>query len=208
MPEKKEASIIKAIREMMQNGDTEEKIVATLQEMGVKPEQAKRLAMIGQADTLTVLQQDIGRVAKAQIENEIPALRKMVETELIQTKKDLKKSIKEELDDEMEAFGDRVKEDIKLVNEVNSSFGKKIGKVDEKIEEVKGEIKEMQMRRLGTKNEWISLVLVLGGIVFNVLAVIMFYLTFTAGTITLDSIILILVIALTGITMLFGSSII
>jgi len=44
--------------------------------------------------------------------------------------------------------------------------------------------------------------------VFNVLAVIMFYLTFTAGTITLDSIILILVIALTGITMLFGSSII
>jgi len=208
MPVKKEASIIKVIREMMQNGDTEEKIVSTLQEMGVKPEQAKRLVMVGQADTLTVLQQDIGRIAKSQIDNEIPALRKMVETELIRTKKDLKKSIKDELDDEMDAFADKVKEDIKLVNEVNSSFDKKIGKVDEKISEVKGEIKEMQMRRLGTKNEWISLVLVLGGIVFNVLAVIMFYLTFTAGTITLDSIILILVIALTGITMLFGSSII
>lgn len=203
---KKEASLIKVIREMMQAGEPNEKILKTLTEMGVKKEQAKRLIKVGQAGTLTVLQQDIGKIARSQIENEIPALRKMVEDQLIKAKKDLKKSVKGELDEELEVFRGQVNEDIKLVNEATSSIEGKIGKIDEKVEDVRGEIKEMQMRRLGTKNEWVSLILVLGGLAFNFSALYMFFITF--GSITLDSLILIAVIALTGITMLFGSSII
>lgn len=206
MDEKRQKSIIKVIREMMQAGESNEKILQTLTEMGVKPEQAKRLISVGQAGTLGVLQQDIGKIAKTKIENEIPALRKMVEDQLMQAKKDLKKSVKDELDEELEVFRGQVNEDIKLVNEVTSSLGEKIGKVDEKADDIRAELKEMQMRRLGTKNEWISLILVLGGLVFNFCALYMFFVTFSA--ITLDSLILIIVIALTGITMLFGSSII
>lgn len=206
MATKKEASIIKAIREMMKSGEPEEKIIKTLIEMGVKPEQAKRLVMVGQADTLAVLEQDIGRIAKSQIENQLPALRKFVEEHLRTAREELKKSVKGELEEELEVFRKQVNEDIKLVNEVSSSFESKLAKIDEKVEDVRGEVKEMQMRRLGTKNEWISLMLVLGGLVFNFCALYMFFIEF--ASITLDSLILILVIALTGITMLFGSSII
>jgi len=208
MASKKEASIISAIREMMKNGEPEEKILKTLVEMGVKPEQAKRLVMVGQADTLTILQSDIGRIAKSQIENEVPALKKMVENELIKSRKELKKSVKDELDEEMEVFRGHVNEDLKLVNEVTGSLEAKIGKMDEKVRDVKGEVKEMQMRRLGTKNEWLSLILVVGGLAFNAFAFIMLYFIFTSASVTLDSLIMTIVTALTGITMLFGSSII
>jgi len=206
MAVKKEASIISAIREMMKNGESEENILKTLVEMGIKPAQAKRLMMVGQADTLTILQEDIGRIAKIQIEQEMPMLRKMVEDQLIQTRKELKKSVKDDLDDELEVFRKQVNEDIKLVNEVSASFEGKLGKIDEKAEDIRSEVKEMQMRRLGTKNEWISLLLIGGGVAFNAVALVMFLMTFQA--ITLDALILIIVIALTGITMLFGSSII
>jgi len=206
MAAQKEASIISAIREMMKNGESEEKILKTLIEMGVKPQQAKRLIMVGQADTLSILQQDIGRIAKAQIENELPSLRKLVESELLKARKELKKNVKDELDEEMELFRKQVREDIKLVNDVTASLNEKIAKIDEKTEDTRAEVKEMQMRRLGTKNEWISLLLVGGGIAFNLSALVMFFYTFQA--ITLDSLVLIMVIALTGITMLFGSSII
>lgn len=206
MATQKEASIISAIQEMMKNGESEEKILKTLIEMGVKPQQAKRLIMVGQADTLTILQEDIGRIAKSQIENELPSLRKLVESELAKSRKELKKNVKEDLDEEVELFRKQVREDIKLVNDVTSSMEEKIAKIDEKTEDIRGELKEMQMRRLGTKNEWVSLILVGGGIAFNLSALVIFFYTFQA--ITLDSIILIIVIALTGITMLFGSSII
>ncbi len=206
MASKKEASIISAIREMMKNGESEDKILKTLTEMGIKHEQAKRLIMVGQADTLTILQEDIGRIARNQIENEIPALKKMVEEELRNAREELKKSVKGELGEEIELVQKQVKKDIQLVNDASTSYDNKLGKMDEKVNEVRGELKEMQMRRLGTKNEWISLMLVLGGIAFNISALYMFIVTFSA--ITLDSLILTAVIALTGITMLFGSSII
>ncbi|MEM0360142.1 MAG: hypothetical protein QXK06_02275 [Candidatus Diapherotrites archaeon] len=208
MVSKKEASIVNAIRTMMQSGEPEEKIIATLIEMGVKPDQAKRLVMVGQADTLTLIQEDIGRIARTQIENEIPALKKMVEDTLEKAQRELKKTVKEELDEELELFRRQVNEDLKLINEVNSSFEGKIAKVDEKTEEIKAEIKEMQMKRLGTKNEWISFMLMAGGVIFNVFAFYMVYIEFTSQSITLDSLILIMVMALTGITMLFGSTII
>ena len=208
MASKKEASIIGAIREMMKNGEPDEKILKTLVEMGVKPEQARRLIMIGQADTLTILQSDIGRIAKGQIENEMPALKRMVENELMKTRKELKKTVKDELDEEMEVFRGHMNEDLKLVNEVTGSLESKLGKIDEKVSDVRGEVKEMQMRRLGTKNEWLSLVLVVGGLAFNAFAFIMLYFIFTSASVTLDSLIMTIVTALTGITMLFGSSII
>jgi hypothetical protein len=208
MATKKEASIVSAIRKMMESGEPEEKIIDTLVQMGVKPDQAKRLVMVGQADTLSILQEDIGRIAKTQIENEMPALQKIVETHLETTAKELKKTVKDELDEELELFRRQVNEDLKLVNEVSSGFEGKIDKIDEKVEEVRGEVKEMQMRRLGTKNEWISLLLMAGGVIFNVFALYMVYMEFTSASITLDSLILIMVMALTGITMLFGSTII
>ena len=207
MPEK-EASIIKVIREMMQNGEPNEKIIKTLVEMGVMPAQAKRLVMIGQADTLTVLSQDIGKIAKSQIENELPALNREIETRLVEARKELRKSVKDELDEDLEGFRKHVDEDIKLVNQVSSNYESKIQKIDAKVEDVRSELKDMQMRRLGTKNEWISLMLLLGGMIFNAFALYVIYSTFASGAITLDALVLILVITLTGITMLFGSSII
>ena len=103
-PGKRQAGIIRAIQKMMATGEPEEKIIKTLVDMGVNREQAKRLVMVGQADTLTILQQDIGRIAQAQIENQLPELRKLLEPQLVSARGELKKILKDELDLDGTAF--------------------------------------------------------------------------------------------------------
>ena len=55
-------------------------------------------------------------------------------------------------------------------------------------------MKEMRMRRLGTKNEWVALMLVLGGIAFYITALYLLLIQFQ--NITMDLLILIITIAI------------
>ena len=202
----KETSIIKIIQQMMRTGESEDAIVKALIEMGIEESQARRLITVAQADTLALLQAEIGKIAREQIENEIPALQTYIDRALIQTKEELERKLKTDMRADINDLRDDVKKDVKLLHDVTENIDEKIEKLNEKINDLRSEVKEIQMRRLGTKNEWVSLLLVLGGIAFNVSALYLFFTEFQ--NITMDSLILIIVIALTGITMLFGSSII
>jgi len=202
----KETSVIKIIQQMMRTGESEDAIVKALIEMGIEESQARRLITVAQADTLALLQAEIGKIAREQIENEIPALQTYIDRTFIQTKEELERKLKADMRADINELRDDVKKDVKLLHDVTENMDEKIEKIEDKINDLRAEVKEIRMRRLGTKNEWVSLLLVLGGIAFNVSALYLFFTEFQ--NITMDSLILIIVIALTGITMLFGSSII
>ena len=201
----KEKSIIAIIQRMMRAGESEEAIIKSLIEMGIAEDQARRLLVIAQADTLALLQAEIGKIAREQIENEIPMLQTYIDKALIQVRDDLKSTLKADLRAEIKELREDLKRDVKLLHDVTDAMDEKMKSIEEKVSDLRAEVKEIQMRRLGTKNEWVSLMLVLGGISFCVSALYLFFTEFQ--NITMDSLILIIVIALTGITMLFGSSI-
>ena len=60
-------SIIKIIQTMVQNNEPEEKIIKTLQSLNVSKEQAKRLLLIAQADTFTLLQSEINKIVDKEV---------------------------------------------------------------------------------------------------------------------------------------------
>ncbi len=60
-------SIIDIIQRMVQEGQPQEKIIQTLHDLGVNDEQAKRLLMIAEADTFTLLKKEINSMVKEEI---------------------------------------------------------------------------------------------------------------------------------------------
>jgi len=61
----KEASIIQIIQDMVKNGESEEKIIKTLESLGVEADKAKRLLLLGQADTFALLRNEISKIIAA-----------------------------------------------------------------------------------------------------------------------------------------------
>jgi len=202
----KDANVVKVIQEMLRAGESEKAIVKALLEMGLSEAQAKRLLSLSQADTLALLQAEIGRIVREQMESEVPALQTYIEKALIQARSDLESKLKGDIRESLKEVKDDLKRDVKLLHDVNESTTGKIKSIEEKLSDLRLEVKEMRMRRLGTKNEWLSLIMVLGGISFYITALYLLLVQFQ--NITMDLLILIITIAITGTTMFFGSSII
>ena len=59
-----EASIISIIREMVQAGEPEENIIKSLKELGITEKDAKKLLLLGEADTFSLLQSEINKMVK------------------------------------------------------------------------------------------------------------------------------------------------
>jgi carboxylesterase type B len=114
-----QASIISVIREMVKSGESEEKILASLQELGVKPKDAKKLLLLGEADTFALLQNEINKMVKEYFDKEKPSL---------------EASIREEVKKEEQAMTDRVekralsafKEDQKFIENQATMFQARI----------------------------------------------------------------------------------
>ncbi len=56
---KTDTSIIEIIEKMVREGESEEKIVQTLKDLGIPQDKAKRLLLLGQADTFALLRGEI-----------------------------------------------------------------------------------------------------------------------------------------------------
>ncbi|MCD6478922.1 MAG: hypothetical protein J7L44_03490 [Candidatus Diapherotrites archaeon] len=202
----KEASVIRVIQEMLRAGESEEAIVKALLEMGLNENQARRLLAVSQADTLALLQAEIGKIVREQLQNEMPALQTYIDKSLIRIREDLESKLKGDIKSAISEAREDLRRDVKLLHDVSESAGEKIKSIEEKLADLRLEVKEMRMRRLGTKNEWVALMLVLGGIAFYITALYLLLIQFQ--NITMDLLILIITIAITGTTMFFGSSII
>lgn len=69
-----EASLVSVIREMVKAGESEENILNSLQQLGVSQRDAKKLLLLGEADTFALLQNEINKMVKEYFEKEKPAL--------------------------------------------------------------------------------------------------------------------------------------
>ncbi len=77
-----QASIVSIIREMVKSGESEENILASLKELGIKEKDAKKLLLLGEADTFALLQNEINKMVKEYFEKEKPAFEKHIREEI------------------------------------------------------------------------------------------------------------------------------
>ena len=95
-----EKSIIKIIQKMVQENESEEKIVSTLQSMGVSKEQSNRLLLIAQADTFTLLSSEIDKIVSEKVDEKQKQIEKdtkeMLERELTEKKREIASEVEKE----------------------------------------------------------------------------------------------------------------
>ena len=213
-----EASIIQIIQDMVKEGESEEKIISTLKELGVESDKAKRLLLLGQADTFALLRSEISKIISTDMEKEIPKLMQKIEEEARKKEKELRTSLEKISDEQKNIFAQTVK---KTEKQLATEFGEKVTTAIEVSEKVRNalnelgtqvyqsqkDLEEMKAKGIGTRNRLISILLVLLGIGFSLSALYLFFVTFQTA-ITVDTIIITVIMALIGVTMLFVSTII
>ena len=103
-PETDESSIIKIIQRMVSDGESEEKIVQTLRDLGVDEDKAKRLLLLGQADTFALLRSEISKIVKEDLDKQKPEMKKFISSEAEKAGGQVRRNVWEELKKDAENY--------------------------------------------------------------------------------------------------------
>lgn len=210
--EQKESSIIQIIQDMVKEGESEEKIIQTLQSLGVEPEKAKRLLLLGQADTFALLRNEISKIVSTDMDNEKPKIIKYLQDQSEVVSKDMKKKVSSEVMKDLEdyeknitgqskTFQQQMGENIRAVTDLTDRTKNALNELGLRINTIEKDMEEMKVKGVGSRNKFISLGLIALGLIFCLSALYMFFTNSQA--MTMDSIIVTVIMALIGITLLF-----
>jgi len=73
-----EKSIIEIIEKMVKEGRPEKEIIKELKSLGIKEEQARKLLLLGEADTFALLKNEIRKIVKEDMKKEEEIFRKLI----------------------------------------------------------------------------------------------------------------------------------
>jgi hypothetical protein len=182
-------SIIQIIQTMVQNNEPEETIIKTLESLNVSREQAKRLLLIAQADTFTLLQSEINKIVDREVTKKQNEIEKRANIFVNNLLKDQQKNVENNLEKEFlkhklklatdqENFQKNVNETISKIAKLNEDVfldskenKKMINTIQRDLTETK--LKGIKLRRSITRNLLlvfgiINLLLALGIVVVNI----------------------------------------
>lgn len=119
--------IIKLIIDMIEKGQPEDAIVSTLTELGIKPEEARKLLMFAEKDVYSLLLSDINSVVKEQVGAQQEAINRAIadtvrtysEEQIGQVRADLDKRFatqKSAAEQRLKEFGDSFKQDERRID--------------------------------------------------------------------------------------------
>ena len=215
----REASIIEIIQEMVANGENEEKILSTLQDLGVSPEKAKRLLLVGQADTFALLRSEISKIVKSDIELEKPRFTKYLEETVKRSSQGVRERIEKavmsdlqkyekDITGQSKTFQEQIHDTVSKMASLSERVRNQLNALGAQVDTVQKDMDEMKVKGVGMRNKFISILFIILGLGFCGWAGYMSYAYFEliSTGITIDAIIMMLAVGLIGITMLFVAS--
>jgi len=217
---KTEASIIEIIQKMVTEGASEKEIIHSLTDLGVEPEKAKRLLLLGQADTFALLKNEISKIVAEDLGKEKIGLQKFIETEAknqAMKSKDLiegaimddVKKYERDITGQSKTFQDQINETVTKVAELSDRVRSKLNELGEAVGQTQADMDEIKLKGIGQRNKMVSTALLAIGLIFCILDLWFFFTTFILqGQIAIDSIILMVIVAFMGVTMLFVATVI
>jgi hypothetical protein len=212
----KDKSIIQIMQKMVRDNEPEEKIIQSLQSLGVSTQQAKRLLLIAQADTFTLLGSEINKIVKETVSAEKEKMQtdsqKFIDGVLEKEKANVKDEINKEflkhklnLSEEQKKFQVSVNASVSKIAHLNEDVynssmtnKKMIDKMKRDLEETK--LKGFQLRRSSVR----TIMLVIGVAFFMISAISMIILIMTGFNI--DYITVGIALAFIGIIMVYFST--
>ena len=207
-------SIIDVIQKMVQEGAPREKIISTLKDLGVNDEQAKRLLLIAEADTFTLLKKEINNLVRTEmfsqrkdfeglIQKDIKAVEEQEKLKVAEIAGAQLKDVKNDIITESRGFEDRVnkvinesQKTVSLVKVALDSLGSRIGQLELDVE-------QMKVHKFRRKSMFFSYAML--GIGSAVLVVSVFLLYSNFFVLDPSQIIIIAILLLASITLMFAS---
>lgn len=212
----KKTSIIQIIQKMVQENEPEEKIVSTLISLGVSEEQAKRLLLIAQADTFTLLGSELEKMVDAEVAEKQAKIeedsKKFIEKELEEKKEEVKKEIEQDflkrtadLTDKQAKFQDSVNESISKIAKLNEDSYLAAEENKKTIDMVQKDLTETKLKGVKVRRSLARNILIVFGIICFMIAVVMLLYSIVFASLNLDYLTGGVVLALVGTIMVYLS---
>lgn len=128
MAEKEKPAIIQLIVEMVQKGANEEEITSTLLEMGVNPEEAKKLLLFAQKDMYTLVKSEISSITQQIVDAKSEKMKEDIQTVIgkeVTVKSEKKiEDVRNEMENKLKAFEDTINKNASRVDAVETILAK------------------------------------------------------------------------------------
>jgi len=213
-----EMSIIDIIQKMVSEGETEEKIIRTLRDLGVEPDKAKRLLLLGQADTFALLRSEISKIVSKEMEKEKASVLSVVDEKAEEASGKSKEKIEKEIMADLRqyerdvtgqsrTYQEQINDTVQRMADLSERVRGKLNELGEAVQQTQADMDEVKLKGVGSRNVWISRLLLILGIGFCIGDLFLFFTAFK-GVFSIDTLILTIIMALIGITMLFVATIV
>ncbi|MDO8427792.1 MAG: hypothetical protein Q7S92_01120 [Candidatus Diapherotrites archaeon] len=213
-----DVSIIKIIQDMVREGESEEKVIQTLKELGVEPDKAKRLLLLGQADTFGLLRGEISKIVQDDLEKQKPSIQKYLQEQSEKAGKELKKTVtgevledvkkyEKEITGQSTTFKDQMNENIHRVTELTDRVTRSSDTLGVRVTKVEEDLDEMKIKGIGMRNKYIAIGMLVLGLLFVLASLYLFFVSFK-GILVIDTLIVTVIVALIGITLMFVSTLV
>lgn len=217
-PTHDEPSIIEIIQNMVKEGESEDKILSTLSQLGVEQKKAQRLLLLAQADTFALLRNEISKIVKQDIEAEKQGLNQYIQKEAQSAVQGVKQTLATEIKQDLSSYEKQVSQDRKgfesqtvdtvaKFTDLSERIRIRVNELGKDVQQIKVDQDEMKLRGVGTQNRMISLLLLGVGILFVLAALGMFVFNFGA-VLSIESIIVFIIMALIGVAAMFVSTLV
>lgn len=213
-----EPSIIEIIQTMVREGESEEKILQTLQQLGVEPQKAQRLLLLAQADTFALLRSEISKIVKQDVDAEKQNLNVFVQQQaqsaVQASTKGMAETIKKDLQEyenqvsmQRKNFEAQTSDTVVKFTDLAERIRVRVNELGKDVQQVKVDQDEIKLRGVGNQNRMISLALLAFGVLFVLADLFLFIVNF-GSVLTIDSVIIFIVMALIGVVLMFVATLV
>ncbi|MBU0636508.1 hypothetical protein KKE06_05780 [Candidatus Micrarchaeota archaeon] len=213
----KDENIIQVIQDMIRDGQSEEAIIKNLHELGVPPEKARKLLLVGQADIYSILQNEIARMVDKKMQEKNPELIHHLQSELQLAEESAARDVKEKtlkeikdyekyLENKLLIIESKVNENVKKALTTSDTVREKLLSDEARLRRIEngdrgGGSSEMQLITHRTGNMIMAGV----GILFALATAFIFY-SYLSTAISTEAMIIGVVLGLVSVTFLFVST--
>lgn len=207
-------SIIEVIQKMVQEGQPREKIIQTLKDLGVNDDQAKKLLLIAEADTFTLLRKEIGSMVKEEFFKNEKNFEDLIHDDLNKITKEEKNKIKDlayselnvakkQIMQESKDFEERVNKTISTSQRTVSMVKITLDSINERIAQIELDMEQLKVHKFRKKTMLFSYAMLGLGAILLIVSLSLFALNF--NRLDLAQIFMISILILASIVLMFAS---
>ena len=207
-------SIINVIQKMVQEGQPRERIIQTLRDLGVEEEQAKKLLLIAEADTFTLLRKEINTMVKEEFAGQKTQFEDIIHADLAKLEEEEKGKVRElavaqlgdvrqDVINEAHGFEERVNKTINTSQKTVSMVKIALDSINERIAQMELDTEQLKVHKFRKRSMVFSYIMLATGVMLLATSLILFLWKFA----DLDNtqILMIGIMVLASITLMFAS---